>query len=126
MTLDDFKKFRVKPPERCRYLGMWEDEDVCFVVFEYPNKARLRVSFWKPALQLLVCVRDAQGVYKCIGNNVKSLEAYQEMLLGFDWRKYDARKEKSVIKADLPGAQANPEVKDLAAIHERIAGLQNN
>lgn len=124
MTLDDFKKFRVKPPERCRYLGMWENADVCFVVFEFPNRAKLRVTYWKPALQLLVCVRDARGVYNCIGNNVKTLEAYQEMMANFDWRNYDAGKVKYVKYGNTqPDASTKEDEKELETIRLRLAGM---
>lgn len=127
MKLEEFKKFRVHPPPKCKYLGMWEDDEVCFVVFSWPNRTKLRVTYWKAAQQLLVCVKDYLGVYKCIGNNVKKLEDYQEILTNFDWRKFDAGIEKAFVKSDRTQETIERiDEEELRAVRANLASLNED
>lgn len=92
ITLKEFRAAEVTKANNATYLGAWNTREFFYVVFAYPNGARMRITYWKTAEQVLACVRDYYGCYHCIGNNIKSMEAVNELIASFDWRMYDAKK----------------------------------
>lgn len=122
MTIKDFLTSKKTIPKGGKYLGCWKTVDVVFIVFGFPNGSKLRLTYWTCADQLLVCVKDKKGVYNCIGNNIKDMEAAQHLLDEFDWRKYDAKQEKRITNG-LTSQNVKVTEEDMADIRKRLNSL---
>ena len=125
ITEEEFRAAEVVRGNCSTYLGAWNTKEFFFVVFTYPNGARLRITYWKPAEQVLACVRDYYGAYHCIGNNIKSLEEVNRMVLDFDWRMYDAEQAKKAIHGTTK-ADAKPTQEDMQDILEHLNKIQHD
>lgn len=125
ITEEEFRAAEVVRGNCSTYLGAWNTKEFFFVVFTYPNGARLRITYWKPAEQVLACVRDYYGAYHCIGNNIRSMEEVNRLLLGFDWRMYDAKERKKAVyvtnKTDV-----RPTQEDMQDILEHLNKIRHD
>ncbi len=94
ITKEQFLTSKITLPPKAKYLGCWEDADVIYGVYEYPNGAHLRMTYWKPAGMVLACVRDYYGNYHCLSSNVKTMEELIQIIEQFDWKMCNAKKQK--------------------------------
>ncbi len=125
ITLHEFFNTKYSLPEGAAFLGAWDKPDVLFFVFEYKNGAKLRVTYWKPAAVVLVCVRDYYGNYYCLNSNVKNMEELTDIIENFDYRRFDAKKEKqATFQSFKPAGAKTPESKDeISDILRRLNNL---
>ena len=128
ITEEEFRTSEIVKGNSSSYLGAWNSKCFFFVVFGYPNGARLRITYWKEAGQVIACVRDYYGIYHCIGNNIRSMEEVNRLLLEFDWRMYDAKERKKAVyvtnKTDVrPTAE---DMKDIIGHLNKIQGNDNS
>jgi len=120
ITKELFMQTKIECPEGGQYLGCWINKGFIIAVYKYKNGAKLRLTYWIPAEMVLACAKDYYGNYHCLSSNVKSMEELQEIITQFDWRKYDAKKQRQRTVGTL---KHEPEQ---ATDKREIAGILNN
>jgi hypothetical protein len=124
ITKEEFLSTRITLPERARFLGCWENKDVLYGVYAYPNGAKLRMTYYKPAGMVLACAKDYYGNYHCISSNVKTMEELVSIIENFDWKMYDAKKAKQWTGGVVKHTSEQQEDKqEIAELLERIHKL---
>lgn len=114
--------------KKLKWVGGCEDKETMYGVYTYPNGASLKITYWKNTVtgsgMVLACAKDNNGIYCCLNSNVRSIGQLTEIVEQFDWRAYDAKREKQWTRVSFNKTQeTSTEKQEIAGILEQLNSI---